>query len=110
MWVPTTLLWFFQLDNPVRTAKDLLKEINKCVGCRAALVQDPGHKSTILNHLKDEFLKKLKDLPMEELSEVVLVCLGDHGMYHDSNVLLIPTVERQNVTTRWISRVIVCHT
>ena len=79
-----------RLDNPVRDATDLFEAINKCPDCRAAIVRDPPDKSTILDHLKGDFLKELAALPVDELPDVVMVVAAGHGMQHDSNVFLIP--------------------
>jgi hypothetical protein len=78
------------LENPVRDATDLFEAINKCPDCRAAIVRDPPDRSTIINHLKNDFLKKLAALPANKLPDVVALVLGGHGMQHDSNVFLIP--------------------
>jgi hypothetical protein len=78
------------LENPVRDATDLFEAINKCPDCRAAIIRDPPDKSTILDHLKDDFLEELAALPADELPDVVMVVAAGHGMQHDSNVFLIP--------------------
>ena len=78
------------LDNPVRDAEALSEAINKCPDCRAATVRDPDSSITILEHLKDDFLKELAALPVDELPDVVMVVAAGHGMQHDSNVFLVP--------------------
>ena len=79
-----------RLDNPVRDAEALFEAINKCPDCRAAIVRDPQDRSTMTDHLCDEFLEKMKSLSADKLPDVVALVLAGHGMQHDSYVFLIP--------------------
>ncbi len=72
-----------KLDNPVRDADTLFEKINKCPDCHADIVRDPQDRSTMADHVCDEFLEKLKSLSADKLPDVVALVLAGHGMQHE---------------------------
>jgi hypothetical protein len=78
----------------------MFKKMKDCSNCHAAIMRDPKDRTTILKHLRDDFLNKLAALPEEEMPEAVMLIVAGHGKQDGQDVFLIPSDAKSGTRER----------